>query len=263
MQQQWIEPNLSLIVSALAAGVLLLIEWRWPNRREPLDPLWIARAMSLLIVGMVLTALLGDGFAASMESVRLFPGLAMVLAPMPAWLAGLIGYVAVTFFVYWWHRARHAYGLLWRVFHQVHHSPHRIEVVTAFYAHPADFLANALIVNAVAYSLLGMLPSAAVWTAIWVGVFELWEHTNIRTPRWLGYLIVRPEMHRIHHELERHTNNFGLPIWDMLFGTYENSLRQVECGFAPAREARLAAMLACRDVHTEARGRASAGMPQG
>lgn len=249
MYTQLIGENLAICVSFMAAGTLTAIEWRWPNKRYQFDWRWLVRAAGLALAGILFTALAGNGFESILKSLILFPQLSERLNALPVLVGGFAGYLCVTFFVYWWHRARHASNLLWRVFHQVHHSPHRIEAVTAFYAHPADFLCNTLIVNAVAYSLLGLGVNGAVWVAIWVGVFELWEHTNIRTPRWLGYVLVRPEMHRIHHERDLHTNNYGLPIWDMIFGTYENSLRQVECGFDEDKEKQLLTMLVCRDIH--------------
>jgi sterol desaturase/sphingolipid hydroxylase (fatty acid hydroxylase superfamily) len=259
MYDQLLGEYFAIFVSALAACSLSAIERWWPNKKYRFDWLWIARALSLALAGVMLTILTGNGFESTLKSFALFPLLSERLNTFPAWASGFVGYLGVTFFVYWWHRARHASSLLWRLFHQVHHSPHRIEAVTAFYAHPADFLCNTLIVNVVAYSLLGLNINGAVWATIWVGVFELWEHTNIRTPRWLGYVVVRPEMHRVHHERDRHTNNFGLPVWDMVFGTYENSLRQVECGFDADKERQLAAMLACRDVHKQGRAVQTAG----
>ncbi len=43
--------------------------------------------------------------------------------------------------------------------------------------------------------------------------------------RWLRYLVVVPDMHRVHHSLvHRETDsNFGfnLPWWDRVFGTYQ------------------------------------------
>jgi hypothetical protein len=50
-------------------------------------------------------------------------------------LGGLIAY----FIFYWWHRWRHESDLLWRLFHQIHHSPQRLEVITSFYKHPCGF----------------------------------------------------------------------------------------------------------------------------
>jgi sterol desaturase/sphingolipid hydroxylase (fatty acid hydroxylase superfamily) len=56
----------------------------------------------------------------------------------------------------------------------------------------------------------------------------MFNHSNIRIPapvdRVLRWLLVTPDMHRVHHSiLRRETNsNFGfnLPWWDRLFGTY-------------------------------------------
>jgi hypothetical protein len=55
-------------------------------------------------------------------------------------------------------------------------------------------------------------------------------------------------MHRVHLERDQHRKNYGIPIWDMLFGTYENSLRAVDCGFTPAQEGRIFEMLRFRSA---------------
>jgi sterol desaturase/sphingolipid hydroxylase (fatty acid hydroxylase superfamily) len=55
-------------------------------------------------------------------------------------------------------------------------------------------------------------------------------------------------MHRVHHEKDRHRSNYGIPVWDMLFGTYENSTRSVDCGFSPNQERQVLPMLLFKDV---------------
>jgi sterol desaturase/sphingolipid hydroxylase (fatty acid hydroxylase superfamily) len=58
----------------------------------------------------------------------------------------------------------------------------------------------------------------------------IFQHANIRTPRWLGYLVQRPESHSLHHERGVHARNYSdLPLFDLLFGTFANPTR-----FAPA-----------------------------
>ena len=41
----------------------------------------------------------------------------------------------------------------------------------------------------------------------------------------LRWLIVTPDMHRVHHSIEDHETNsnfgFNLPLWDRLLGTYK------------------------------------------
>lgn len=166
-------------------------------------------------------------------------------------LGGLIAYFIATFVFYWWHRARHESDLLWRFFHQIHHSPQRLEVITSFYKHPIEMAVNSLIGSALVYALLGLTPEAGAVYTLCTALGEFFYHTNVTTPRWVGFFFQRPEMHRIHHEHGRHRNNYGdITWWDMLFGTYENPARFAKtCGFDDAREQRLGDMLRWRDVH--------------
>jgi sterol desaturase/sphingolipid hydroxylase (fatty acid hydroxylase superfamily) len=56
----------------------------------------------------------------------------------------------------------------------------------------------------------------------------LWSHSNIKLPaavdRVLRYLIVTPDLHRIHHSTWKPEtdSNFSavFPIWDIIFGTF-------------------------------------------
>jgi sterol desaturase/sphingolipid hydroxylase (fatty acid hydroxylase superfamily) len=166
-------------------------------------------------------------------------------------LGGLIAYFVATFIFYWWHRARHESDVLWRFFHQIHHSPQRLEVITSFYKHPIEMVVNSLIGSALVYAMLGLTPEAGAVYTLCTALGEFFYHTNVTTPRWVGLFFQRPEMHRIHHEHGHHRNNYGdITWWDMLFGTYENPARfTATCGFDDAREQRLGDMLRWRDVH--------------
>ena len=79
----------------------------------------------------------------------------------------------------------------------------------------------------------------------------LYQHWNIRTPAWTGWIIQRPEAHMLHHERDVHARNFGdMPIWDRLFGTYGEPVdRPVKLGFQPERSRRWLAMFAMVDVN--------------
>jgi len=226
----------------------MLLERVNPLHPYSQDKLWVLRLIVLGGMGVTLTTITGAYILPLLGNVSLSGILSRFFSTKPAWLNGLFGYFCISFFVYWWHRLRHHSNFMWKVFHQIHHSTHRLQALTALYAHPSDFLANTFIINAVAYCLLGFDVNSAAWAALWVAIFEFWEHTNIPTPHWLGYIIVRPEMHRIHHERYRHTNNYGIPLWDLLFGTYENSSRKVDCGFESEAEKQLSKMLNCKVV---------------
>ena len=64
----------------------------------------------------------------------------------------------------------------------------------------------------------------------------------------LGKVITRPESHSLHHERDVHARNYGdIPIFDMLFGTFENPRSfEGKVGFHDGGSKRLGAMLAGR-----------------
>ncbi len=232
----------------VAAGVgMLLLERVAPARSLPRVPGFWPRAIALnaLQAGVVVLA----GFTWE----RWVGGASLLhLGAWPIAVAALAGYAVSSFVYYWWHRARHEVPALWCVFHQVHHSTRRIEVFAALYKHPSEFVVNSILSTWIAYPLLGLTPDAAGLLSLFTAVAEFFYHSNIRTPRWVGWIIQRPEMHRVHHQRNRHRMNYAdLPLVDLVFGTFHNPRRgeEVECGFEPLREQRFAAMLAGRDVN--------------
>ncbi|MNC86386.1 hypothetical protein D3C83_20410 [compost metagenome] len=113
-------------------------------------------------------------------------------------------------------------------------------------------------------TLAGLAPEAATLVIYATTFFGIFQHSNIRTPRWLGYLVQRPESHSRHHARGVHAGNYAdLPLIDMLFGTFHNPRDFArETGFYPGASARIAEMLCLRDVSqpfsSGARARAAA-----
>jgi len=237
-------------IFGIGAGCMVLERvkpgWRLPQVRT-----WPARVVAVNLAQLAVVLLAGITWEAWLHGwslLKLWPAL-------PAWPGGILAYVIGTFVFYWWHRWRHESDVLWRLFHQIHHSPQRIELITSFYKHPLEMAVNSIIGSVLCYALLGLdLEGGAVFT-LCCALGEFFYHTSVRTPRWIGYFFQRPEMHRIHHQHNRHRNNYGdIPLWDMLFGTYENPAEFTDrCGFDPAREERLGAMLKWVDVHAESK----------
>ena len=163
---------------------------------------------------------------------------------------GAITFLASSFVWYWWHRLIHKSDLLWKLMHQLHHSPNRIEALTTFYVHPLDSLTTSLLNAFVAYSILGVGPVSAAIAIMAVTIFSLVSHADQNTPKWLGFFIQRPEMHRLHHELGVHKSNYGLPLWDMLFGTWKNpETGPAQCGFDGEKPLKIKDMLLFKDVN--------------
>lgn len=228
---------------------MMCVEAAAPGRRWPQVSSWWTRAF--LLNGFQVACAYAAGVAWDGWLVRHRPWSADWLGPVAG---AALGYLAITFIYYWWHRARHTSDFLWRWFHQVHHSPQRIEVITSFYKHPVEIAANGVLSSAIVYLLVGLEPQAAAGAVLLSGLAELFYHWNVRTPRWLGYVIQRPESHCVHHQEGLHSFNYGdLPVWDMLFGTFRNPAEwDHRCGFGPEAEHRLAEMLAGVDVNRPA-----------
>jgi sterol desaturase/sphingolipid hydroxylase (fatty acid hydroxylase superfamily) len=164
-------------------------------------------------------------------------------------LGGITGFVVADFFGYWIHRTMHRVPWLWRWTHQMHHSAERMDLAGMTYSHPLDTLL-VFSLTGVATALLGLSPAAGAVAGL-MGYFSaVIQHSNIRTPRLLGYLIQRPEQHGLHHQRGVHAYNYGsVMLWDLLFGTFRNPAGFPEAyGFWDGASAKVGKMLIGRDV---------------
>jgi sterol desaturase/sphingolipid hydroxylase (fatty acid hydroxylase superfamily) len=238
---------LPITIIIVATAIFFVLERVLPGRELPETPRWYTRAAFLnsCQVGVVLLA----GVAWNRWMQRW--SLVHVANSMAPWEQGLLGWFIGTFLFYWWHRARHNVDFLWRALHQIHHSPGRIELLTAFYKHPLEIAADSMLASALMFSMLGASPAAGAWFNVFATVGEYFYHSNLRTPRWLGYFIQRPEHHSIHHQLDVHGFNYGdITLWDRLFGTFkETDGFADQCGFPEGHEEHLGRMLLFHDSY--------------
>jgi sterol desaturase/sphingolipid hydroxylase (fatty acid hydroxylase superfamily) len=164
----------------------------------------------------------------------------------------VVGYALFQLAAYWWHRTMHTLPFLWRWVHQMHHSAERIDIWGAMLFHPFD-IAGFTVLASLVYSLvLGLSPGAIALAGTYGFFASLFQHTNVRTPRWLGYLIQRPEGHGVHHQRGVHGYNYSdFPLWDVVFGTFRNPAEwREQGGFYDGGSKRVGAMLIGRDIST-------------
>jgi len=132
----------------------------------------------------------------------------------------------------------------------MNHSGERLDIYGALYFDPLDMLGYTFIRSCALTMVFGLSPGAAAITGLIAALVALFSHANLRTPRWLGYLIARPEVHAVHHQRGRHAANYGeLMFWDQLFGTFYNPRRwDDEVGFYDGASDRVLEALVWRDV---------------
>lgn len=210
---------------------------------------WLLGTLGFIVSGAA-SAVLPAIIAPALTPLHLFN-----LSSWGLW-AALPVIVLTTYLTYWSHRIQHRFDILWRLGHQLHHGAARVDIGSAMMFHPIDLMVQFTMAT-LAATLLGVTAQAAGLAGA-IGFFiAVFQHWNIRTPRWIGYIIQRPEAHCLHHERDVHARNFGdMPIWDILFGTFENpETVDVRVGFEPERGRRVLSMIACVDVN-QTQGRA-------
>jgi sterol desaturase/sphingolipid hydroxylase (fatty acid hydroxylase superfamily) len=145
---------------------------------------------------------------------------------VPLWLAALIGYLAIDFARYLQHYLLHRISFLWR-FHRIHHADPDIDFTVGLRFHPVEALFTVTFVFGV-IALLGPPPMAVLAAEVCAAISGMIVHANGRAPNWaervVRPLFVTPDMHRIHHSVDRreHNSNFSVvySFWDRLCGTY-------------------------------------------
>lgn len=237
------ENLIGILIPSIFVGALV-VERVFRAKELPKVRFWLAKGIVFFaimgalntLIPMVVTRLVGDRAPLHVARLGLLPG---------ALIAFLVGDV-VAYFV---HRFMHRVPFVWRWTHQVHHSAERMDLAGMSYNHPIDMILS-FGIPGLATGLLGASPASLALAGFIGFLYAVVQHSNVATPRWLGYVMQRPEMHGLHHERGVHAFNYGnLPLWDMLFGTYRNPSGFPDTyGFWPGASKRLGAMLLGRDV---------------
>jgi sterol desaturase/sphingolipid hydroxylase (fatty acid hydroxylase superfamily) len=177
----------------------------------------------------------------------------------------IVGFIVSEGFIYAYHRMAHRVDFIWRALHQLHHSPNRVDIPGSVLFHPLEMVAQVAINLFATVIVLGLDPLAAALVGYLLVLYSYFQHWNVRTPQWLGYIIQRPESHCVHHRLGLHYYNFAdLPLWDILFGTFRNPREfRGECGFEQNGDRKLGAMLAFTDVNAPLYGTNNRGVKPG
>ncbi len=229
----------------LMVAVMLCLQSLLPGRALPVVKGWWVRASSVFVVYFYLSTYLPMIWDRYLVEYQVFS-----LEQQNPYVSTLIAVLVFELLIYIWHRTMHSTPWLWRIFHQMHHSAERVDTLGAFYFSPLDAAGFAMVGSLTLSVVVGLAPEAITWFLFVTFFLAMFQHTNIKTPQWLGYFIQRPESHSVHHQLGVHGYNYSdLPVFDLLFGTFKNPRDFAkETGFYDGASARVGDMLLFRDI---------------
>ena len=224
--------------------LMLVLERVFPARPLPQVRGWLAKGFAFFVMTAAINAIVPALFASVVA------GHTLAYLSRVGLLGGtIVGFLAADFAGYCTHRLLHNVPFLWRWTHQMHHSAERLDIAGAVYFHPFDIFVQ-IGAATLPVTLLGLSPDAAA-LAGFLGFFAgMFQHLNVRTPVWLGYVLQRPEAHAVHHARGVHAYNYGnFMLWDILLGTFRNPATfSGPAGFWDGASAKVGAMLIGRDV---------------
>lgn len=237
----------SIIVFAIY-GSLMVWEALFPARELPKMKNWKLRGLISFAVFFYLSSYLPLLWDGTLVKYQLFN-----LASLGTYWGAFAALMIYELGLYFWHRSMHKSNSLWRIFHQMHHSAERMDTYGAFYFSPMDMIGFTLLGSLCLVVITGFTPEATtlfILSSTFLGIFQ---HSNIKTPVWLGYFIQRPEAHTLHHARGIHAYNYSdIPLFDMLFGTFKNPRRyDHETGFFKGASGRIREMLLFKDISND------------
>ena len=188
---------------------------RWPSNLGlvALNTIVVRLAIPVTAVGL---AVLGEQRGWGM----------LELVVLPGWMRVVVAFLVLDLVIYLQHALFHAVPALWRL-HRMHHADLDFDVTTGARFHPLEILLSMGVKLAVV-AALGAPPIAVLMFEIVLNATAMFNHGNVGVPafmeRTLRWVVVTPDMHRVHHSVIPHETNsnfgFNLPWWDRMFGTY-------------------------------------------
>ncbi len=216
---------------AAFAGVLaVMAAWELlaPRRHQAVErPLRWSSNLGLVVLDTVLVRILVPTTAVGIALLAEERGWGLFHSFLPpSWLAVLVCVIVLDLAIYLQHVLFHAVPALWRL-HRMHHADLAFDVTTGVRFHPIEILLSMLIKLAVV-AALGAPALAVLLFEMLLNATSMFSHGNVRIPerldRMLRWIVVTPDMHRVHHSVEAAETNsnfgFNLPWWDRMFGTY-------------------------------------------
>ncbi|MEI7472637.1 MAG: sterol desaturase family protein [Chitinophagaceae bacterium] len=245
---QIVSDTASIIVFAIFI-LLMIAEELFPGRALPHIRLWKLKGIISFIIYFFLSSYLPLIWNEYLAAFQIFD-----LNFLGDYGGAVVALLVYELGVYGWHRSMHKSNLLWKVFHQMHHSAERVDTYGAFYFSPMDMLGFTILTSLAMVWVAGFTAYASIYALYGATFLAVIQHANIKTPQWMGYIFQRPESHSLHHAKNIHAYNYSdLPLFDILFGSFRNPKEFAkETGFYEGASAKITDMILFKDINKNA-----------
>jgi sterol desaturase/sphingolipid hydroxylase (fatty acid hydroxylase superfamily) len=196
-----------------------------------------------LILGVLLSAIVLIPLVFLLAPLQIF---SFSNLPVPMFVSFILSFLFLDFINYLQHRLHHKIPFLWKL-HRLHHSDQHMDAFTTILHHPLEIV-SAFILT-VSFAVIFDVPVIVlVVYALVSGLHSGFTHTKKMLPdhldRYIRYVLITPNTHRVHHSLNMNegNSNFGIVFifWDMLFNTLtlkpKSSLIELPLGIGKSQQ---------------------------
>ncbi len=230
--------------------LLILVEAFWRLAKGKGYDGWGALTTIGLVIGNIPFSLV------TAIAIGYFFGAAAHLAPfqwpISHWLTWCVGFIAVEFAYYWFHRASHCIRWFWAT-HSVHHSAEQITLLTSLRIGWTNLFSAGWVIY-LPLILLGLPPFVLVVLLAFNLRYQFFMHTEaVGRLGPLEWVFNTPAHHRLHHASNSAyvNRNYGgvLIVFDRLFGTLaiEDAEEPIRYGLGGRRPTRNPVRLVLRE----------------
>ncbi|MEO6671495.1 MAG: sterol desaturase family protein [Ferruginibacter sp.] len=219
-----------ILLIAMPIFLLLVLFEKWYGWRKGKDTVRSMDMISSLSSGVTNVTKDVLGLSVSLISYEWLVNRIALTHINATWLTYVIAFVVLDFVGYTVHALDHKINFFWNS-HIIHHSSEEFNLACALRQSVSVFV-RLFVILLLPAALLGV-PGTVIAIVAPLHLFaQFWYHTqHINKMGFLEKIIVTPSHHRVHHAINKEyiDKNYGqiFIIWDKLFGTFQEELKEV------------------------------------
>jgi len=217
-----------LLIAMPAFLFLVLFEkwWGWRKHKDTVRNMDMISSLSSGVTNVTKDVL---GLSITILAYGWFVQHVALTHVKATWLVYVLAFLFIDFAGYWIHRWSHHVNVLWNL-HIIHHSSEDFNLACAL-RQSITLIVNPFNFLLIPAALFG-IPVEVIATVGPIQLFaQFWYHTqHIDKMGFLEKILVTPSHHRVHHAINKEYLDKNLSqifiIWDKLFGTFQEELKE-------------------------------------